>query len=224
MRPRPLAPLPAPLIVLGSLLASSLSVAQLAWETTQVEMTVPPGQTNLSATFRFRNESSRPVTLFGLKDGCGCSTSNLVERSYAPNDSGEFTLGFPADGKPGLFVRHATLQTDDPYRPNVYLAIEARVPEILVVRPATLQWRVGQPASEKSATITLASAPGITIDSITVANPELFSIRCEGEGLERRLTITPSQTDLPARATIRIDVRFARNMRHSYHVHAVIGP
>jgi hypothetical protein len=198
--------------------------AQLRWETTQIEIDAAPGQKKIEAHFRFENVGSRPVTLFGLKDGCGCSTSNLVQRAYGPAEKGDFTLSFDADGRPGQFIKHAALQTDDPYRPNVYLAIVARIPEALKAHPPSVQWRVGGPATEQVVTITLADAPGIFMDSITCAEPERFSLRCEGEDRERRLLIKPARTDGPARTDIRIDVRFGKGIRQSYHVQAMILP
>lgn len=212
------------MLALCGLLSCAQSHAQLAWDTTQVEMNPAPGQTNISATFHFQNVGQRAVTLFGLKDGCGCSTSNLTRRSYAPGEKGDFTLAFAADGKPGHVVKHATLQTDDPYRPNVYLALVASVQEILTARPTSVQWRVGDPTTERIVELTLSDAPGIAIDSISSSDPQLLSLRCEGEGRTRRLIIAPKRTDRPARATIQIDTRFARGMHHPYRVHAAIVP
>lgn len=212
------------LTLIACLLTSPAAFGQLHWEKTQIEIDAALGQTNIAAHFRFQNVGTRPVTLFGLKDGCGCSTSNLAQRSYRSNEKGEFMLGFVADGRPGQFIKHATLQTDDPYQPNVYLALIARIPEALTIRPATLQWRVGEPAADKAAAIVLADAPGIAIESIECADPDLFSVRCEGAGRVRQLSIKPSRTHQPARAAIRIDVRFAHGIRQTYNAYAVIQP
>ncbi|HPA19001.1 MAG TPA: DUF1573 domain-containing protein [Verrucomicrobiae bacterium] len=198
--------------------------AQLRWATTQIEIDAAPGQKKIEAHFRFENVGARPVTLFGLKDGCGCSTSNLVQRAYGPAEKGDFTLSFDADGRPGQFIKHAALQTDDPYRPNVYLAVLARIPEVIQVKPPSVQWHVGRPPAEQAVAITLADAPGIFIDSITCAEPGRFSLRCEGEGRHRRLLIKPASTDGPVRADIRIDVRFGKGIRQSYHAQAIILP
>ncbi|MCC6354920.1 MAG: DUF1573 domain-containing protein [Verrucomicrobiae bacterium] len=225
MRPRPATPIrTAPWLVLPLLLACPPALGQLRWETTQVELTAPPGQTHIAATFRFQNAGPRPVTFFGLKDGCGCSTSNLAERSYAPGEKGDFTLSFTADGRPGHYVRHATLQTDDPYRPNVYLAVMAQIPEVLTFSPPSLQWRVGEPTSEKSIAASLATTPGAQVEAITLSDPSLFALRCEGHGPRRLVSLKPTRTDRPARASIQITVRYGPGIRQTYYAYASIIP
>lgn len=205
------------------LLAGSCARGQLRWEATELEVESRPGQTKADGWFRFLNAGPRPVTLFGLKDGCGCSTSNLVRRAYGPGERGDFTLGIETGGTPGNYVKFATLKTDDPYQPNVYLCVHVRVPEAIEWRPGSLQWRVGGPASEQVLGLTLAEGP-VVIESMICEEPRRFSIRCAGEGRDRRIYVKPADTARPARGSIRVEVRIGDRMRRTYSAPVSIQP
>lgn len=206
----------------AALLAAVDARAQLHWETRQIEIDARLGQKRIEGQFRFHNTGRRPVTLFGLDDGCGCFSSNLVHKSYGPGERGEFTLGIETDGTSGRYCRFATLRTDDPYQAKVFLAIMARIPEAVDIRPPSLQWRVGEPPLEKSADIILADAPGVSIESIACDDPRHFALRTEGHGRQRRIVVHPIDTAGPAQTVIRIDVRIDANRRQTYRARASV--
>lgn len=198
--------------------------AQLHWNTTQFQIEGRLGQTNVAAPFEFKNVGARNVTIFGLKDGCGCSTSNLAQRVYAPGEHGDFVLSFNIDGRPGHVVKHAAVQTDDPYQPQVQLAVIVRTPEALALDPPSVHWRVGDPPSERTVAVTLSDTPGIAIEPIAPVMADQFSARLEGEKRHLKLRIKPITTEAPVRAVLRIDVRFGQGIRQTYHVQASIRP
>jgi len=198
--------------------------AQLHWNSTQSQIEGRLGQKMVSAPFQFKNVGARNVTIFGLKDGCGCSTSNLAQRVYGPGENGDFVLSFNIDGRPGHVVKHAAVQTDDPYQPQVQLAVIVRTPEALTLDPPSVHWRVGDPPSERTIAMTLSDTPGIAIEPIAPVMADRFSARLEGEGRHLKLLIKPITTEGPARAALRIDVRFGQGIRQTYHVQASIRP
>ena len=198
--------------------------AQLRWTTTQIELSASLGQRKIDARFQFQNVGPRPVTIFGLKDGCGCSTSNLGQRVYAPSETGNFNLIFDTDGRPGQTLKFATLQTDDPYQPNVPLAVMVRVPEALTLEPRSVSWRIGDPPQEKTITLALANSPGVVIHSVTPSMLGSFSILGEAGDRNHVLRVKPVTTDKPVRMAIRIDVRIPPDILQTYHANAAVEP
>jgi hypothetical protein len=75
----------------------ALCFGALSWTNQKVELTAKPGEKEVIGLFRFVNSGNTTITVTDIKPGCGCTTAELIKRTYAPGEAGEikavFTIG-----------------------------------------------------------------------------------------------------------------------------------
>jgi hypothetical protein len=127
--------------------------------------------TPVVAKFKFKNVSKdRTVKISDIHTSCGCTTSNLDKREYAPGEEGELVVNYNPQGKRGLERKITTLTTDDPEATRIELLGVALVQPKVIIEPLSLF--MGERFLENNATPTTQriSITGRTKD-FSVTNP-----------------------------------------------------
>lgn len=74
-------------------------------------------------TFKFENTGDAPLIISRVEPSCGCTTAkNWSSKPYAPGDSGEITIDFDTNERPG--VQNKSIQVianTNPAVTNLYL-------------------------------------------------------------------------------------------------------
>lgn len=71
-------------VLLLKFLACSQAYAVLSWETTQITQKADHLSEAVVAVYRFENIGDDPVAITEIKSSCGCTTTELEKKTYAP--------------------------------------------------------------------------------------------------------------------------------------------
>ena len=96
------------------LLASAPAVAQgrLAFASeSHAFATLAEGEVG-TTTFAFTNTGDAPVVLTQVTASCGCTTPAYPTGAVAPGATGEITVAYHSEGRPGPFEKHVTVVAD----------------------------------------------------------------------------------------------------------------
>lgn len=181
-----------------------LPCAALEWKARARDFTLAPFRTTQEAVFQFTNSSDRPVRILEVESNCDCLTAGADQQVYAPGAAGVIRASFTVGDRLGLYERTIKVVTDEGPEP-VRLQVRIEVPELVVVNPRSLAWRINEPAAEKS--VELEVIPGLqVIFSRVQSTSNDFAARLETveTGRRYRVFIRPPATSQPANAAIRI--------------------
>lgn len=62
--------------------------------------------------FTFTNEGNRPVAIRNVEVSCGCTTPEFTRTAVAPGETGQVTVVYDSQGRPGPFRRSVRVITD----------------------------------------------------------------------------------------------------------------
>lgn len=181
--------------------------AALEWKSRSLEFTTAPFQTAQEAEFHFANTSGKPVRILGVESNCDCLAAKADQAVYAPGASGTVSTRFTIGDRVGLYERRIKVVTDEGHAP-VHLLLRLMVPELVVLTPRNVAWKLHEPIVEKSAELT--PIPGLMIDITGVQSTnDDFTARLETieAGRRYRVWIKPRDTTRPANAAFRLHGR-----------------
>lgn len=89
--------------------------------------------------FEFVNRGDRELRILEVKAGCGCTTTTLQKRVYAPGEAGEIGLVFSPQGT-GRQTKKVTVVTDDPLHQLTELSISANIREFITPVPRIVRF------------------------------------------------------------------------------------
>ncbi|MBJ7259013.1 MAG: DUF1573 domain-containing protein [Chthoniobacterales bacterium] len=202
MRPVPRRRAPIAALLLGVIFAAPVR-AGLVWESTTVTIETHGSPETRTAEFRFRNDSSQPVRIRGVRTSCGCTVAKPEQDVYAPGASG--TLRVTHKPKPGPVLRRyrITVDTDESGGgvPDLALVVSGE-PRLTVEGRRMLVWEKNESRAPRE--IVLRIKPG---DSLRLtgaaADADLVTAELAGAGDSRVLRVTP-KAGATGRARIRL--------------------
>jgi hypothetical protein len=201
------------LVALGTALAAlihgSTSRAELTWSTLNQTFQPAPGTPKVEANFPFENRGSYPVTIKEITTSCGCTSTSLEKKTYAPGESGVLHVVFNSAGRTGRQSKTVRVMTDDPKEKPVSLSLNIGLSPSYVVAPRLLHWKHAEGAMTKQAFLRLAPAAGYDAPKITAA-PEGFTITLESDPKSAStflIRVTPKNTEAPLREAVVVDLQ-----------------
>ncbi|MBI2813098.1 MAG: DUF1573 domain-containing protein [Opitutae bacterium] len=181
--------------------------AALEWQTRTLEFTTAPFQAAQEAVFRFTNTSDRPVRVLAVESNCDCLEARADQAIYPPRSRGTIRTTFTIGTRLGLYERWIKVVTDENHEP-VRLLLRIEVPELVVLAPHSVAWRINEAPDEKS--VELAVIPGLRIEFTGVQSSNgAFAARLETieAGRRYRVHLKPPGTAQPANAAFRLQGR-----------------
>lgn len=195
-------------LLLGSVLSAS---AALTFEQAVVKDVVSPEAKNHPFTFAFENTGDFPIEITDVKTSCGCTAVELEQKLYQPGDKGVIEGSFSVGDRRGLQQSSISVSTDNLGQPTVKLGLSLEIPQLLILKPGLLLWRVGAELEAKELTMIPNADLRVKIVSIetdgdtfsVVSKP---SVANEGSYI---LEVSPSSLASSVRSVIRIEVATA---------------
>jgi hypothetical protein len=181
----------------------------LEWKAQTLSFTTPPFQTTQAATFEFTNTSAKPVTILEVESNCDCLDAAADRQVYAPGATGTIKTNFTIGDRLGLYERRIKVLTDESPEP-VRLLVRIEVPDLVVMTPRSVAWKLNEAADEKA--VDLEVIPGVKINFTRVLPTSGdFNARLETleAGRRYRVYLKPPGTGQPANAAFRIFGRAA---------------
>ncbi len=210
-------------LTLGILFAAEPARAQLDWERTEIQASVTPADSELTAEFLFKNKGRRPVFIEEVKPDCGCTTTKLAKWEYAPGEGGILSVTFHFGQRVGQQTRTILVRTDDPDQPETRLTLKTDIPETLEISPMVQVWKTGEPISHKTSTIRVRTDFPIELVAAESNRAEFKPIlKVIEPGRGYRLILIPRQTGRPLNATVLLTARFPDGKTRSYSVYPMV--
>ena len=114
-------------------------VGKIKFESRQVNLGKLKRGEVRTAHFKFRNVGDGPLVIQGVHTQCGCvTTSDMVGKTFAPQDSGELTVSFDSSDFDGRVVKKITVATNLPHLRLTTLTLRAEVISTVKLDPPVL--------------------------------------------------------------------------------------
>jgi hypothetical protein len=179
--------------------------AALVWKATDQALKAEPGQEAISVTFPFRNAGDRPVRILSLDPSCSCMSAAPDKPVCAPGESGEVRVELNLTGYTGRVHRSISVTTDDETGRLAELTLTVEIPELVVITPRFLFWRVGDMQEEKVSEVVVTDPKTTTLDGVECANRHFQAKLINGQLGAFRVAIIPSDTRQPDEAMIHLN-------------------
>jgi hypothetical protein len=167
----------------------------LTFDHDPVEVKPRPEDEEITVSFAFTNNSSRPVTVKGLESTCSCLEASLDQRTYAPGARGSGKAVFKVSSFVGRHEKTLYLYTDDPGQSEQVLTFALDVPVVVSIEPNLLEWTVGEPATPKEMVIKMVGADPMRITKVTPTRENVrYELKEVTPGREYRFIVTPTTT------------------------------
>jgi hypothetical protein len=85
-----------------------------------------PG-TKASCEFKFTNTGDDVLKIKKVSKTCGCTTSKLAKKEYAPGESGTLKITYNASTHPASIKKNIYVESNDKKNPKVTLSIKAKI-------------------------------------------------------------------------------------------------
>lgn len=179
----------------------------LEWTATALDARAGPFQKTLTLVFKFKNDGTAAAHLLDLQTSCSCLAARSDKKVYAPGEAGQIIAEFSAEEPPGIYERHIQVVTD-PATPAQRLTVRIEIPELALLSPRSLEWKLNTDAAEKSIELRANGDLHITFTQATPTN-DSFIVRLETVVPDQvyKLIVTPRSTAAVANAAIRITGR-----------------
>lgn len=182
--------------------------AQLAWESTELELKAAPGDDSAIGHFKYENKGKKQIHILSVRPSCGCTTAGLKKNDVAPGEKGELTATFKIGGRTGLQQKTISVETDEPGKPFTVLTLKTMVAQLAEVQPTFVYWEGGEASKPK--TITVKAGSDVVLKNIEVnsSSPDFTTeVKQAGPG-EFRVNVQPRDTAKAANATLTIKAAF----------------
>lgn len=180
------------------------SVHALEWKQTKREAHAEPFQKTLALVFEFKNSGDKPVHLLDLQTSCSCLAAKSDKKVFAPGGTGRIEAEFSAEEPPGVYERHISVLTDESPEPQ-RLTVRIEIPELAVLTPRSVEWRIGASPAEKSVELRPTGTLKIRFTKAVPSNDTFTAeLDCIKPGRIYELKIQPKSTAGFANAAIRI--------------------
>jgi hypothetical protein len=84
--------------------------------------------TVIKRSFNFKNESGRTLNITGINTSCGCTGSQVKNKTLLPGQSTEVIVSFNSRGySPGPLKQYVYINTDDPNQPVLKFTVEIEI-------------------------------------------------------------------------------------------------
>jgi hypothetical protein len=188
------------------LLLSSVTpiFAQLKWDQPQQKLSVKLGDKSVTAKYRFTNEGTSPVTIVDVRPSCGCTTSTLAKKTYAPGESGEIDAKMNFAGHTGHQEKWIYVTTNVAGKEPMLLTLAVDIPPDVTIEPEVVMWRIGDPVSPKTIRVVVPDGFPTKIVAVRTDNPAIqVQLRAQA-GNRWEVKVTPTRTNSLAKAVVSI--------------------
>ena len=195
--------------------------AQLKWDQPQQTFSPQRGEKVVKAKYRFTNVGSTPVTITNVETSCGCTTATLAKKEYAPGESGEIEATFNFAGHVGYQEKWIYVATNLDLAKPTALTLAVTIPPEITIQPEFVLWRLGDPVEPKTMRVVVPDGFPTKIVAVQTDNPAMeVGLKEVQAGKEWTVTVTPTSTGQPLKATLTIQSDYPAGNPATYTAYA----
>ena len=185
---------------------------QLTWENPEQTFNSKPQDGSVVAKYRFTNQGKETIKIENVTTSCGCTTTALTKKEYAPGESGEIEAKFVFAGRTGRQEKAITVTTSATPQQPTMLRLYVNIEEPIKIEPQVVFWRVGEQPDPKTIHIAVADDSPAKIASVESDNPGVKVQLTEVKpGKEYEVQVTPASVTQPGAATLMIRTDYPRD-------------
>jgi len=205
------ASLPGMRALLLFLLITALPAADLSFEQETLSITPKAGEDRAIVRFPFRNAGTQALTITKLDASCGCTTVDLEKRTYQPGEQGELAVIFDLNGLAGL--QEKSIQVYHDRGAMILLHLKALLVEAPTIAPAFLTWKVGAPATEQVAIITMPKGVIERAVEVAASSPAISAKLYARDDDTYALAVIPTSTAEATNVMFTVKTDLGRTLR-----------
>lgn len=198
-------------VALLLLLVTASFAADLVFDQETIPLTPKPGSEREIVTFPFRNAGTQALTITQIDTSCGCTSIDLEKRTYQPGEKGELTVIFDLNGLSGL--QEKTIQVYHDRGAMIMLRLKAMLAEAPTIAPAFLTWKVGAPATEQVAVITMPKGVIERAVEVTSSSPAIGGKLYARDDDTYALAVIPTSTAEATNVMLTVKTDLGRTLR-----------
>jgi len=162
-------------------------------------------ETTKTIPYEFKNESSSPIKIVGMKASCGCTVATLEKKEYASGESGEISIEYKrvANTEKGS---NSVLVVTDEEKDNFYtLILRVTQKEGIKLSKRTLDWIVGGSDEPQMVDVTVSEETPFNITGVRTTH-DSFEGKLSTVEPQKKYTVTvqPTTCEYPAIGAMRI--------------------
>lgn len=143
---------------------------------------VRPIEDPLKTSMVIKNKGNKPLRIFRVEPGCGCTTAPLSKDYLQPGDSAHLDIKLELRSAKGPLEKPITIYTDDPVNKNLKVTLKANVLVALEANPKIFGFSIMKVGEETIAKMKLTNNTDtdITIKKIISSHEDIkLSIQAE---------------------------------------------
>jgi hypothetical protein len=208
-------------------LISWSQAAPLVFKETLKELHAPADAKSVTADFEFTNDSEQSVTVAKYDAACSCMAVTISngKLSYGPGESGVVRATFEMGNFSGTVDKVVALWLDnDPAdKPSLALTVRVHIPVLVALEPKTLTWTLDAQPATQNIRITMNHDKPIRVTAVNSSSTAFrHELKTVEEGKIYDLAITPTGTDTPGLAVVRIETDCAIERHRIQQAFAVV--
>jgi hypothetical protein len=178
------------------LMSQTTVVADLKWDSTQIELSATAGDQEVIAEFPFTNATSTPISITHVETSCDCTVGQPSASVIAPGGKGYVRAVFTLGDRVGKQQKTIDVFTDVASTKPVTLVLRVNIADVVTSHPRMLLWKVREPPVEKVVEFHPVGSRSIRSIAPPAETPG-FSCRLEADPATNtfRLHVTPKSTD-----------------------------
>jgi hypothetical protein len=199
------------LLVGAAVWLTSLSEAELTWESQKIELNATTEDQEAVTSFKFKNTGDAPVTILNLATDCGCTRTELTKKTYSPGEGGMIKTSFTVGVRVGVQEKHIQVTTNESPTTPIDLQLIVNIEQLVIVSPQTLLWKKADKLEEKSVTVTAGTSrkiASVEVLAITPVQTSVARVQTVEAGSKYQILLEPVSLVEPVSSTISCIARF----------------
>ncbi|RCL33699.1 MAG: DUF1573 domain-containing protein [Verrucomicrobia bacterium] len=189
------------------LMGSSCLFGELAFETNEISMSLPPDKDRLSVEFPFKVKGAKPVTIKEYQAACSCLSAEISgngKLTWHPGESGVVRGNFKLGTIKGAIEKKIVITLEGETVPIV-LTAKLEIPDLFSIDPPTLFWDLDGRGDTQTFKVSVNHETDIMVTELTCTNEQFkYELKVIKPGREYQVAVTPVHVKERAFGLLRI--------------------
>ena len=197
------------LIRLGLLMMAGSSglFGQLAFETNEISLILPPDKDRLSVEFPFKVKGDKPITIKEYQAACSCLSAEISgngKLTWQPGENGIVRGNFKLGTIKGAIEKKIVISVEGEELPIV-LTTKLEIPDLFSIDPPTLFWDLNGKGEAQIFKISVNHDTDIMVTELSCTNEQFkYELKVIKPGREYQVAVTPVHVKERAFGLLRI--------------------
>ncbi|MEI6349660.1 MAG: DUF1573 domain-containing protein [Verrucomicrobiota bacterium] len=200
----------------------SLADSALRWDHQQLAFHPEPGEKTVKAEFRFTNIGNQATTIDSVRSSCGCTTVALEKKTFQPGERGCISALFTIGQRKGVQAKGIRVGVHGESECTTLMMV-TYVNEAVKIEPQFVFWKTGDEPKPKIVKLIIPASTQLRLEKVVSSDSRISTaVESVKAGAFYNLVITPSSTDRPVMAVLRIETALPSKETKTFQAYAQI--